>query len=96
MAEINGITKIIGLVFAGYIPEGQNIGATGVACRIDRVSEEMNIRSWNSDDTLSFNTQLRLYVRPYNYVNLSENNEKSIIIDGIKYNNIGLSGITST
>ena len=96
LAEINGITKIIGLVFAGYIPEGQNIGATGVACRIDRVSEEMNIRSWNSDDTLSFNTQLRLYVRPYNYVNLSENNEKSIIIDGIKYNNIGLSGITST
>jgi hypothetical protein len=95
LAEIDGTVKIIGLVFAGYIQEGQNTGDTGVACRIDRVADEINIRSWNNDDTLNFNTNLNLYARPYNYDNLSENNEKFITLNSKKYYNIGLSGIST-
>jgi hypothetical protein len=47
LADISGTTKIIGLVFAGA---SDGIGTTfGIACRIDRVAELMNISEWNGE-----------------------------------------------
>lgn len=46
LADINGTRKVIGLVFA---IRGDRIA---VACRIDRIAEDMNIRAW--DNTVNF------------------------------------------
>jgi len=90
LAEINGVVKIIGLVFAGAIQPGQNIGNEGVACRIDRVAQEMNIRSWNSNDNVDFdNGNVKIFTRHYTD---GDPNEPFVIIDGIKYYNVGLRG----
>lgn len=52
VALIGGVYKIIGLVFAGgAIGDGTPMG---VACRIDRVAQELNIRAW--DGTFNTNT----------------------------------------
>jgi hypothetical protein len=47
LADISGVRKIIGLVFAGN-------GNIGLASRIDRVASEMNIRAWDG----TYNTAL--------------------------------------
>jgi len=47
LADISGVRKIIGLVFAGN-------GTIGLASRIDRVASEMNIRAWDG----TYNTAL--------------------------------------
>jgi len=44
IADFNGVRKIIGLVFAGSTD-----GIFGIACRIDRVAELMNISEWNGE-----------------------------------------------
>ena len=42
IAEISGVTKIIGLAFAG----GDYVG---YACRIDRIATLLNISAWNGE-----------------------------------------------
>jgi hypothetical protein len=44
IANFNGINKIIGLVFAGNSIDTPNYG---LACRIDRISELLNISAWD-------------------------------------------------
>lgn len=46
LANIGGVRKIIGLVFAG-----SSAGRYGLANRIDRVASELNIRAWDASYT---------------------------------------------
>jgi hypothetical protein len=90
LAKFGTTIKIIGLVFAGSIIEGQTTGPYGYACRIDRVAAEMNIRSWNSNDTVNFNNgSVSIITRGYGD---GDPNEPYIIQGGHKYYNIGLRG----
>lgn len=43
LANINGVTKIVGLAFAGST-------TLGIACRIDFVSEQLGISSWDGNN----------------------------------------------
>ena len=57
IADIGGIIKIIGLVFAGGGPRcdgGNNSYTYGYACRIDEVASQLGIRSWDKEDLLQF------------------------------------------
>jgi hypothetical protein len=47
VALIGGTYKIIGLVFAGDTENVTGNSTFGVACRIDRVADEMKIRAWD-------------------------------------------------
>jgi hypothetical protein len=47
VAEIDGIRKIIGLIFAANMSSGSIVA--GLAARIDKVSELLNISYWNGD-----------------------------------------------
>lgn len=60
IADFSGEKKIIGLVFAGN-------DYTGAACRIDKVSELLNISAWNGESV--------------NYSDIS--NIEEITIDGL-------------
>lgn len=53
LANINGIIKVIGLVFAGG---GGNPITYGLACRIDKVATTLNIRAWDSSYVLNNST----------------------------------------
>jgi hypothetical protein len=48
IAEIGGVRKIIGVVFAGGSNPLTNTG-TAYAIRIDRIASELNIREWDSN-----------------------------------------------
>lgn len=49
LANFNGVLKIVGLNFAGgSFASGDPTGNAGVACRIDRVAQELFIDSWNA------------------------------------------------
>ena len=57
IADIGGIIKVIGLVFAGGGPRcdgGNNSYTYGYACRIDEVASQLGIRSWDKEDLLQF------------------------------------------
>jgi hypothetical protein len=49
IGDVGGIKKIVGLVFAGSEVDG--ITTTGIACRIDNVASELNIRAWLGEAT---------------------------------------------
>lgn len=63
IADFDGVFKIIGLVFAG------SFGSTayGVACRIDRISEQLKIEAW-ADQPKYFakNHDIKIFVEDYN------------------------------
>jgi hypothetical protein len=97
LAEIGGQMKIIGLAFAGNggLLFNPNPGTHyGYACRIDRVAQEMNIRSWDSSYTLSPSgpTSVSVYVKPISQGGMDE---KTIVIGGKTYYNIGLTNSES-
>lgn len=57
IADIGGIIKVIGLVFAGGgsgCDGGPNSYAAGYACRIDEVASQLGITNWAKDDLLQF------------------------------------------
>jgi len=55
VAQINGVWKIIGLVFAGS-------DFFGYACRIDQVAAQLNISAWDGTTKNYFNTGSRQYI----------------------------------
>ena len=57
IADIGGIIKVIGLVFAGggsSCDGGNNSYTYGYACRIDEVASQLGITSWDKEDLLQF------------------------------------------
>ena len=61
ISSINGSFKIIGLCFAGTpvsdpINSGTN-GVLGIANRIDKVAEFLEIQPWNLDRTVRLNSE---------------------------------------
>lgn len=91
LAEIGGQMKIIGLVFAG---NGGQLGSPsagthyGYACRIDRIAQEMNIRSWDSSYVPNFSQgTASVYVKPISQGGMDD---KTIVIGGNTYYNVGL------
>ena len=58
VALIGATYKIVGLAFAGDIDSVTGSSTYGVACRIDRVADEMKIRAW--DGTLNTSVADRL------------------------------------
>jgi hypothetical protein len=103
VAVISGVRKIIGLVFAGN-------GTEGLAIRIDRIANDLNIRAWDSNYTL--NTTLPTPEYRVAKVSFGYGGSDSVVIGGkqfyqagfIKRNNptfiktipFGLAPITST
>lgn len=93
IADMDGLGtyKIIGLVFAGNGGALENpSGGThiGLACRIDNVATEMNIRAWTSSETPDFTqSTLEVITRPY-LDSIPE--EATITVDGNTYYNAGL------
>jgi len=53
VAEINGIRKVIGLVFAGLF-NSQNVCIAGLANRIDHVANLMQISAWDGSSNYCF------------------------------------------
>jgi len=53
VAEINGIRKVIGLVFAGLF-NSQNVCVAGLANRIDHVANLMQISAWDGSSNYCF------------------------------------------
>ena len=56
LAVIEGVMKVIGLTYGGVNssetnPDGSFKSYSGLACRIDRVAELLNIRAWNGTFT---------------------------------------------
>ena len=66
IADIGGIIKVIGLVFAGGgygCDFGDNSYTFGYACRIDEVASQLGITSWDKEDLLQFvNTNTMEYI----------------------------------
>jgi len=62
IADIGGIKKVIGLVFAGTIDNYGTIA--GIACRIDNIATLLNISAWNGETI--------------NYSNLAETMELTV------------------
>jgi hypothetical protein len=90
LAEINGQLKIIGLVFASNSIE---IDEThfGLACRIDKIATQMNIRPWLENDTPNLSSGMGT---PYGFtVPVSEEiiEQRKIIVDNKTYYNVGIS-----
>jgi len=78
IAVINGVPKIIGLVFAGS-------EYTGWACRIDRVAEELSIKAWDGTP--------KRYIAPdsIKFVTVSGGNtDKTLLCSGETYWQMGL------
>lgn len=69
IANINGSLKIAGLAFAGN--SGGDLdnptSTLGVACRIDKVAEQLNISAWNGSNINSSGTSPKVLqlIRPY-------------------------------
>lgn len=82
-ADIGGEKKIIGVAFAG----GENIG---VMCRIDRVTEEFNIRAWDNTYVLDESTPLQPVVVK-NPISDPTSSEKEININSEIYYQVGTS-----
>lgn len=91
LAEIGGQMKIIGLVFAGNGGQLGNPSPSthyGYACRIDRIAQEMNIRSWDSSYIPDFSQgTASVYVKPISQGGMDD---KTIVIDGKTYYNVGM------
>lgn len=81
MADIGGVRKIIGLMFAG----NSGAGSISVFNRIDRVSNEANISAFTSPPNTSVPTP-RLYSADLNTYGAS----KSIVLNGKLYYQAGL------
>ena len=86
LADINGVRKIIGIVFAGPTSTNADYGKIGYACRIDKVAAALNIRAWDSTYQFSRSTSLsvpspRLVTEPIADSGL----QSSVIRDGFKY-----------
>ena len=78
IADIGGIKKIIGLVFAGN-------GWVGIACRIDRIADTMNVSAWNGESTnFSDVNNIQSY-----YVD-GLNPDPYIVISGVTYWQAGI------
>lgn len=54
VADFSGTRKIVGLVFAGQVSNGQTI--YGLANRIDKVAEELSISAWTGNSVYFSNT----------------------------------------
>lgn len=87
MADIGGIRKIIGLMFAG----NSGAGSISVFNRIDRVANEMNISQFTSPVNTSIPTA-KLYSADLNAYGAS----KSIVLNGKLYYQAGLTKNTYT
>lgn len=85
LADIGGAVKVIGLVFAGG---GGDPITYGLACRIDRVAAELNIRAWDQSYVLN-NSTPTASVRTSLFSNGNTDN-LTRVIDGKTYYNIGL------
>jgi hypothetical protein len=84
IAEIGGIQKIIGLVFAGNTK-------TAYACRIDRIANLMNISAFTIPTNTSYPTSTSITTS-----NISKYGDKaSIVINGKTYYQSGLTYSTS-
>jgi hypothetical protein len=80
VAVISGVRKIIGLVFAGN-------GTEGIAIRIDRIANDLNIRAWDENYTL--NTTLPTPEYRVAKVSLGYGGYDSVVIDGKKFYQAG-------
>lgn len=91
LASINGVVKVIGLLFAG---SGGTFDSPepgihyAYVCRIDRIASSMNVKSWDSGYIMN-NTTPTATIKTAPYSDNSANNE-SAIVNGQKYWNIGL------
>ena len=87
IADFNGTYKIIGLNFAGSSQvEGSStdIGQYGFACRIDNVAFELGIESWDGNSVNAITTVNKILTP-------NGSNNKTIIVDGKTYWQVGLS-----
>jgi hypothetical protein len=84
LADISGVRKIIGLVFAGN-------GTTGDACRIDRVAADMNIRAWDGTYDSSLPTSLYGVVTDFSN---SKSSQASLVYGGKTYYQVGFTKTT--
>ena len=89
IADIGGVEKIVGLVFAG---SENGLGQTlyGIACRIDNVADELNIRAWDgTTPEYSSSTVEELVVSGLD-------SREYIINGGKKYYQVGLTNSSIT
>jgi hypothetical protein len=80
VADFSGQRKIIGIVFAGN-------SFQGLACRIDRVSSEMQIRAW--DSSYSLNTTVPNYEIVVCDYNDSRSGQSTAQYNGSTYYQVG-------
>ena len=78
IAVINGVPKIVGLIFAG---NNQNIG---YACRIDTVAQELGIESWDGTPKNYITTANKKFLTTY-----GGNYQKKFVCSGGTYWQIG-------
>jgi len=58
LADINGITKVVGLLFAGTVPNG----ISGFFCRIDKIASEFNVSAWDGTNIVYSNPSTWEYI----------------------------------
>lgn len=63
IGEFNGVKKIVGLIFASGSLDGTTPWNGGVACRIDRVKDLLNITRWNGTNFKGDNRTSWIYVQ---------------------------------
>jgi hypothetical protein len=86
IANIDGIRKIIGLVFAGGFNQYGTI-LTGLANRIDRISDLINISPWNGDLIDREESDIENLETHFTY---SDSDKKNLLIDSKIFWQIGL------
>jgi uncharacterized delta-60 repeat protein len=94
IANISGVNKIIGLVFAGNAGNFSNPNPGqhyGYACRIDRIADEMNIKAWEPEYSLSNTTPSATIIQ--SGLDFANFNDSKIVIDDQNYWNAGLLNI---
>jgi hypothetical protein len=87
LANINGVIKIIGLAFAGSLDKPKEQGGRyvkGLACRIDRVAEYLNIEAFTGQ-TVNFSNNSN----PQVHYEMGLSALSAVTINGNKYYQVG-------
>jgi hypothetical protein len=82
-AQINGVWKIVGLVFAGS-------PFYGFACRIDQVAAQLNISAWDGTTKNYFDTSSRQYI-----TTIGGNTNKTLTCSSNIYWQVGTTSLTN-